>query len=264
MKRNDIKVIIASVLMLAISCSIGAGSVSALSAEGESLLSALVSVGTSAGLTIDGILDMYASTTTQPTTISVPAGENAQEELDKILDKIGIGSDILIITDLVSYLNRGGSFADWIYSSYGKDVEIPDSVKAMSTKELALYLMGKVLYPDQTQESKETTTKYVYPSEEQNTTTSSKEENTETTKTNEQVPSDILTTEQKLVYKTGDVNSDGKVTATDSRLALRASALLDTLEGAAFHAADVNGDGRVTANDARSILRYSAKITSGF
>ena len=250
--------------MLAISCSIGAGSVSALSADGESLLSALVSVGTSAGLTIDGILDMYATTTTQATTLSVPAGENAEDELDKILDKIGIGSDVLLITDLVTYLNRGGSFAEWIYDNYGDDIEIPASVKSMSTKDLALYLMGKVLYPDPTQDNKETTTKYVYPSEEQNTTTSSKDDYTEATQCGDKVPSGVLTTSQDFVYKTGDVNSDGKVTATDARLALRASASLDTLEGAAFHAADVNGDGRVSANDARSILRYSARITSGF
>lgn len=260
MKRNDIKVIIASVLILAVSCSIGAGSVSALSAEGESLLSALVSVGTSAGLTIDGILDMYATTTTQATTLSVPAGENAEVELDKILDKIGIGSDVLLITDLVSFLNRGGSFSDWIYDNYGNNVEIPASVKAMSTKELTLYLMGKVLYPEQTQDSKETTTKYVYPSQEQTATTASKEDS----QTSEKVPTDVLTTSQEFIYKTGDINFDGKVTATDARLALRAGASLDILEGAAFHAADVNGDGRVTANDARSILRYAAKITSGF
>ncbi len=260
MKRIDIKVIIASVLILAVSCSIGAGSVSALSAEGESLLSGLVSVGTSVGLTIDGILDMYATTTTQATTISVPAEENAEDELDKILDRIGIGSDILLITDLVSYLNRGGSFSGWIYDNYGNDVEIPASVKAMTTKEITLYLMGKILYPDQTQDNKETTTKYVYPSQEQNTTTTSKEDSP----SGEKVTSGVLTTSQEFIYKTGDVNSDGKVTATDARLALRASALLDTLEGAALYSADVNGDGRVTANDARSILRYSARITSGF
>ena len=260
MKRIDIKVIVASVLILAIACSIGAGSVSALSAEGESLLSGLVSVGTSVGITIDGILDMYASTTTQATTISVPAGENAEVELDKILDKIGIGSDILLITDLVSFLNRGGSFSDWIYSNYGEDIEIPASVKAMSTKEMALYLMGKILYPDQTHESKETTTKYVYPSGGQSGTTTETENRTETAA----VPTGIFTTAQTIVYKTGDINSDGTINASDARIALRVSAKMETLEGAAFQAADVNGDGRVTAKDARSILRYAAKITSGF
>lgn len=257
MKRIDIKVFVASVLILAIACSIGAGSVSALSAEGESLLSGLVSAGTSVGITIDGILDMYASTTTQATTISVPAGENAEVELDNILDKIGIGSDILLITDLVSFLNRGGSFSDWIYSNYGEDIEIPDSVKAMSTKEMTLYLMGKILYPDQTHENKETTTKYIYPSGGQSGTTTAKEETAG-------VSTGIFTTAPTIIYKTGDVNSDGNINASDARIALRASAKMETLEGAAFQAADVNGDGRVTANDARSILRYAAKITSGF
>lgn len=264
MKRNDIKIVVVSILILAIACSIGAGSVSALSADGESILSGLASAGSSVGINIGGIIDNYVSTTKQNATQSVPADENTQEALDRILETIGIGSDVLLITDLVSYLNRGGSFADWIYDNYGEDIDIPDSVRAMSTKELALYLMGTVLYPDQTKETEETTTKYIYSSDNQSAVDPTWEEDSITTQPSTQVSTDEKTTEMEGVYIIGDVDANGKVSAMDARLALRASASLDLLEGLAFEAADVNGDGRITANDARSILRYSARITSGF
>ncbi|MCR5689018.1 MAG: InlB B-repeat-containing protein [Clostridiales bacterium] len=58
----------------------------------------------------------------------------------------------------------------------------------------------------------------------------------------------------------GDVNLDGKVDATDARLALRAAAKLDTLEGQAFLNADIDGDGKIDATDARRILRAAAKL----
>lgn len=265
MKRSDIKIFIISVLVLAISCSIGAGSVSALSADGESLLNSLVSAGSSAGIDVDGIIDNYVSTTEQTTSQSFTAGENAQEELDKIFAEIGIGSDVLLITDLISYLNAGGSFADWIYDNYGKNTDIPDSVKAMSTKDLVIYLTGMAIYPDRTTVRSETTKKYVYSSQEFNTQTpASQEEHSVTSQTAEEGSVNETITEPTVLYVSGDVDSDGKVRANDARLALRASAKLEKLEGSAFEAADVNNDGRITANDARSILRYSAKLTSGF
>lgn len=62
----------------------------------------------------------------------------------------------------------------------------------------------------------------------------------------------------------GDVNGDGDVLANDARLALRASAKLETLDAAQTEAADVDGDGRVLANDARQILRFSAKLQNEF
>ena len=67
-----------------------------------------------------------------------------------------------------------------------------------------------------------------------------------------------------LAAMPGDVNGSGSVTASDARLALRASASLETLDSAQIACADVNGDGNVTANDARQILRYSAKLIFTF
>ena len=60
--------------------------------------------------------------------------------------------------------------------------------------------------------------------------------------------------------KLGDVNKDGKLTASDARVALRASAKLEVLEGNSFIAADIDKNGKITASDARLILRKSAKL----
>lgn len=57
-----------------------------------------------------------------------------------------------------------------------------------------------------------------------------------------------------------DVNGDGKVTAADARMALRASAKLQGLAGRYFYAADVNKDGKITSADARLILRKAAGL----
>ena len=58
----------------------------------------------------------------------------------------------------------------------------------------------------------------------------------------------------------GDADMDGKVTARDARLVLRASAKLETLEGPAMMNCDLDGDGKLTAKEARLILRFSAKL----
>lgn len=58
----------------------------------------------------------------------------------------------------------------------------------------------------------------------------------------------------------GDVDGNGKVTASDARIALRAAANLDKLEGRAALAADFNGDEKLTSADARLILRFSAGL----
>ena len=61
----------------------------------------------------------------------------------------------------------------------------------------------------------------------------------------------------------GDINLDGKVTASDARHTLRVSAKLEApLSGVSFIAADITNDGKVTAEDARLILRISAKLLS--
>ena len=60
----------------------------------------------------------------------------------------------------------------------------------------------------------------------------------------------------------GDADGDGKVTASDARLALRRSVDLETFEkgSEAFTACDVDGDGKVTAADARLILRAAVGL----
>ncbi|MBQ1552536.1 MAG: dockerin type I repeat-containing protein [Clostridia bacterium] len=66
----------------------------------------------------------------------------------------------------------------------------------------------------------------------------------------------------RTVVIMGDADGDGSVTATDARLALRAAAKLDTLEGAAAKACDCDGSNTIDATDARSILRAAAKLDS--
>ena len=58
----------------------------------------------------------------------------------------------------------------------------------------------------------------------------------------------------------GDLNGDGKITAADARLALRAAVGLDQLSGEKKTLADVNQDGKVTAADARKILRITVGL----
>ena len=58
----------------------------------------------------------------------------------------------------------------------------------------------------------------------------------------------------------GDVNFDGKVTAADARLILRAAAQIEILTKSQFSVADINGDGKVTSTDARLALRMAAGI----
>nr|MCR5781162.1 hypothetical protein [Clostridia bacterium] len=62
----------------------------------------------------------------------------------------------------------------------------------------------------------------------------------------------------------GDVDGNGQILADDARLALRASAKLETLTEAQSFAADVDGNGQVLADDARQILRFSAKLQKEF
>ena len=59
----------------------------------------------------------------------------------------------------------------------------------------------------------------------------------------------------------GDIDGDGKVTASDARKILRASAMLEELTGQEALNADVNNDGKITSADAREALLKSAMIT---
>ena len=76
---------------------------------------------------------------------------------------------------------------------------------------------------------------------------------------NYETPDGIVT--NYYVSVTGDLDSDGKVTAADARLLLRASAKIDNLTGAFSVAADVNLDGKITAADARKTLLVAANMT---
>lgn len=60
----------------------------------------------------------------------------------------------------------------------------------------------------------------------------------------------------------GDINLDGKVTASDARLALRASARLEDLNAVQIDVGDMDNNSKITAADARMILRVSAKLDS--
>ena len=59
---------------------------------------------------------------------------------------------------------------------------------------------------------------------------------------------------------TGDVNYDGKLTAADARLILRATARLELFTADQLKLADLTADGKVTASDARKALRKSAGL----
>lgn len=63
-------------------------------------------------------------------------------------------------------------------------------------------------------------------------------------------------------YRLGDVDDDGKVSAADARLALRASVGLEKYEGKSqpFLSADVDHDGKLSSADARIILRVSVGL----
>lgn len=61
-------------------------------------------------------------------------------------------------------------------------------------------------------------------------------------------------------YSLGDINGDGKITASDARIVLRVSAKLEEKTEIITKYGDINSDGKVSAADARKILRVSAKL----
>lgn len=61
----------------------------------------------------------------------------------------------------------------------------------------------------------------------------------------------------------GDINGDGKITATDTRLILRIVTKLERLDDqkvTVFAASDVNNDSKITSVDARKVLRVATKL----
>ena len=63
-----------------------------------------------------------------------------------------------------------------------------------------------------------------------------------------------------VLMNIGDIDGNGKIDATDARLALRAAVGLDTLSDAQKKSADVDFDGQVTSSDARLILRAAVGL----
>ncbi|MBR5424497.1 MAG: leucine-rich repeat protein [Clostridia bacterium] len=63
-------------------------------------------------------------------------------------------------------------------------------------------------------------------------------------------------------FKTGDVDNDGSITASDARLALGRAVDLETFPvgSAEYTACDVDNDGSITASDARLILRAAVGL----
>ena len=58
----------------------------------------------------------------------------------------------------------------------------------------------------------------------------------------------------------GDVNGDGKITAADARMAMRAAVGLEKLNDKQKKAADMDNDGKITAADAREIMRKAVGL----
>ncbi|MBO7404159.1 MAG: N-acetylmuramoyl-L-alanine amidase [Clostridia bacterium] len=71
----------------------------------------------------------------------------------------------------------------------------------------------------------------------------------------------IVTKKMKALTRVmGDLDDDGKVTAADARLALRAAVDLELLDEEQIARADVDKDGKITAADARMILRMAVGL----
>ena len=62
------------------------------------------------------------------------------------------------------------------------------------------------------------------------------------------------------LVRSGDVNSDGDITAADARIVLRIAAQIATADKKTRNFADADGNGRVTSSDARLVLRVAASI----
>ena len=65
-----------------------------------------------------------------------------------------------------------------------------------------------------------------------------------------------------IVIVKGDVQPDGKITASDARVILRIAAKLENPDEVTKESADINSDGKVTSSEARSVLRFAAKLDS--
>ncbi len=73
---------------------------------------------------------------------------------------------------------------------------------------------------------------------------------------------DICKQDVTPAYTLGDVDENGKIEATDARLALRAAVKLETLTETQTKAADADKNGKIEAADARRILRAAVGLDS--
>lgn len=71
---------------------------------------------------------------------------------------------------------------------------------------------------------------------------------------------DVICVGDEINFVRGDTDGDGIVTAKDARIALRVSALMETITGKNFVCADVDKNGKITSADARKILRKAANL----
>ena len=78
--------------------------------------------------------------------------------------------------------------------------------------------------------------------------------------TDSDTETDTDTEAEKYMY--GDINKDGKITASDSLLLQRYVIGLTKLDDAALKLADVNGDNKYTNSDCLNILRYSINLNT--
>lgn len=72
----------------------------------------------------------------------------------------------------------------------------------------------------------------------------------------------VLESVPVFAFLPGDLDGNGKISASDARTILRAAAFLDSLNANEQKTADIDGDGRVTATDARIALRIAASLDS--
>lgn len=64
-------------------------------------------------------------------------------------------------------------------------------------------------------------------------------------------------------YLKGDVDMNGKITASDARKVLRVGAKIEEISDTQMLIADMDNNGKITAADARTVLRISAKLEEG-
>lgn len=63
-----------------------------------------------------------------------------------------------------------------------------------------------------------------------------------------------------MLYKKGDIDNDGAITAADARIALRLAVGLEEHDEFRMYAADIDGDNAVTPADARILLRIAVQL----